>query len=46
MEYASGSRPALAQSEYYDSDVYGHERQDAVIDGQWHVREAARKAAE
>jgi 2,3-dihydroxybiphenyl 1,2-dioxygenase len=45
-EYAWGSRPALAQSEHYDSDVYGHAHQDAVIDEQWHVRGSARKAAE
>jgi 2,3-dihydroxyethylbenzene 1,2-dioxygenase len=45
-EYAWGSRPALAQSEHYDSDVYGHAHQDAVIDEQWHVRTAVRNAAE
>jgi len=46
VEYAWGSRPALAQTEYYDSDVYGHDHKDAVIDEQWHVRNAARNAAE
>jgi 2,3-dihydroxybiphenyl 1,2-dioxygenase len=45
-EYAWGSRPALPQSEYYDSDVYGHEHRDAVIDEQWHVRQSIRSAAE
>lgn len=41
IEYAWGSRPALAQSEHYDSDVYGHVHQEQVIDEQWHVRSAA-----
>lgn len=37
MEYAWGSRPALAQSEYYDDDNYGHEQDREVIDEKWQM---------
>jgi 2,3-dihydroxybiphenyl 1,2-dioxygenase len=35
IEYGWGSRPASHQSEYYESDFYGHEFQPQVLTPEW-----------
>lgn len=39
MEYGWGSRSATHQSEFYDSDFYGHQYQHDVVDADWNTVE-------